>query len=836
VSTAINTAAQDPANDTSTNPTSGLAVVQNAGVPVVTVASAPRVNFTVFSDGKVLTDLQPGNNARFIIAKLVRGTNGNPDQWQSYTWRTKTGAAVTDAVQHYLVQDGGPGSGTGNYSTAANLVYNAAGYYTFTYPIDITNPANLPPGVTWDPTATHRVAIQLRWTNAAGEDVRTQIYYDFTFDANGNSVPVTAAQTRKVVDVSSCNNCHNPLRLHGGRTDTQFCVLCHNPNTQDEVSGNIVDLKIMVHKIHAGRHLFEEHGEDYQVQSNHYKEVGFPANVRNCTKCHDESKSAQGDHWRTTPSKEVCLACHESDPASDWYNVHITTLKLGTSADDVTNAPCANCHGAGQPWNPKQVHWLQELENTALYQNNIESVTLTTAPTATTTGLVTVKYSVINPATKTAYNLREGCAADAAQKDDGGNLIGVKCNTNYRWYTTTPPGAPQDKFGTFSVNLATETLAQTVNDTTNTTSKAAYLGVEDGGLGHYTLTLTVPKGAHGNARVVMLGSVAEQRIDPITRAPEGAVPPTTHEDLAYVPVKNAIKELNILTGGNSARRMIVSNDKCNACHVYLGIPMDPAIGAHAFHSGLRNNSESCEICHTAFRAGTYTAMADGTNPAYNESWQARRFVHALHGRDRRMFAFSHGNDQIGPFDLEGNPLPGATTTFGNVLGGTTEVVNFTAEVAFPGRLADCNTCHVNSSWKQNLAVLGSQLVSNSTNLNAGNTAYINPGIARFEASGACVGQTGSVAGLDLACTSKNDLLLPVISPKASVCTACHDKPSVQNHIKFSGNGGFGTVADGTVVTQADVLAGNKVAEICDGCHQPGSGVAAADISIKHGVK
>jgi len=834
VAAAISAAAQDPANDTSTNPSSGLTVLQNAGLPVVQVASAPRVNFTVFSDGKVLNNLQPGNNARFIIAKLVR-TPGQPDQWQSYTWRTRTGAAVVDAVQHYLVQDGGPGSGTGNYSTAANLIFNAAtGYYTFTYPIDITNPANLPPGVTWDPTATHRVAIQLRWTNAAGEDVRTQIYYDFTFDANGNSVPVTAAQTRKVVDISTCNECHNPLRIHGGRTDTQYCVLCHNPNTIDEETGKTVDFKYMVHKIHAGRFIFEEHGEDYIVQSESFKEVGFPANVRNCTKCHDASKSAQGNNWKEVPNKNACLTCHASDNTSDWYAVHITTLGLGTSAADVADSTCTSCHSSLSPTpivTPEQAHWLQELKNTALYQNKIESVNLTTAPTDTTPGEVTVVVAVVNPTTGAAYDLREGCTG--ATTDQAGTAI-VGCNTNYRWYTTTPPGAPQDKFGTFSVYLATETLPQTVNDTTNTTSYSAYRGVVDAN-NRYTVKLTVPAGARGNARVVMVGSVAEPRVDPKTRVVVGAVPPVVHEDLAYVPVKNAISELNIRTGGNSARRMIVSNDKCNNCHVYLGIPMNPEFGAHAFHSGLRNNSENCEICHNAYRAGTYTAMADGTDPAYNESWQARRFVHALHGRDKRMYAFSHGNDQVGPFDIEGNPLPGATTTFGNFLGGTTEVLNLTAEVQFPGRLADCNTCHVNESWKQNLAVLGSQLVSTSLNLNADGTAYINPGINRLAAiAAACPGGwTGSVATLDLACPGGIDnLQLPVISPKASVCTSCHDELGVQNHLKFSGGGAFGTDAFGTLVTQNVILSGG-VSEICNGCHQPGSGVSAADISIVH---
>jgi hypothetical protein len=82
VSEAIAKAAAVPANDTSTNSSAPFAVVQTAGVPAVTVASPPNVNFTVFTGGKVKTDLAL-SNVSFAIAKLVPGTNGNLDQWVS---------------------------------------------------------------------------------------------------------------------------------------------------------------------------------------------------------------------------------------------------------------------------------------------------------------------------------------------------------------------------------------------------------------------------------------------------------------------------------------------------------------------------------------------------------------------------------------------------------------------------------------------------------------------------------------------------------------------------------------------------------------------------------
>ena len=39
----------------------------------------------------------------------------------------------------------------------------------------------------------------------------------------------------------------------GGRVDTQYCVMCHNPGTTDPNSGNVLTLSTMVHKIHAGQ-------------------------------------------------------------------------------------------------------------------------------------------------------------------------------------------------------------------------------------------------------------------------------------------------------------------------------------------------------------------------------------------------------------------------------------------------------------------------------------------------------------------------------------------------------------------------------------------------------
>ena len=143
--------------------------------------------------------------------------------------------------------------------------------------------------------------------------------------------------------------------IPASRVDTQYGAPCHNPSTVDEMTDKTVDLKYMVHKIHAGKYLMEKNGENYMVQDGSFAEVGFPANLRNCTKCHDSStKNAagnplnpQGDNWKTKPSKDACLTCHKSGAGSDWDEIHVTVNKLGASASAISNATCVKCHGAG---------------------------------------------------------------------------------------------------------------------------------------------------------------------------------------------------------------------------------------------------------------------------------------------------------------------------------------------------------------------------------------------------------------------------------------------------------------------------------------------------------
>jgi OmcA/MtrC family decaheme c-type cytochrome len=423
--------------------------------------------------------------------------------------------------------------------------------------------------------------------------------------------------------------------------------------------------------------------------------------------------------------------------------------------------------------------------------------------------VLSVKYSVVNPATGAAYDLREGCSAAATTDSAGTSIVG--CNSNYRWDAVLPPalpGKPTDKFGMFTVYLGTETLVGiTADDVTATASYAAYRGVDDGSH-HYTADVAIPAGSKGNARVMMIGAVSERRVDPVTRSAIGAVPPTVNADLAYVPVKAPIIDINIANGAASttaARRQIVSNDNCNVCHGILGLPTGSG-KEPAFHKGHRNNADGCAICHNANQAGSYTLMTDGstgpvagdsqlaagnTSSFLHESYQAKRFIHGIHGGEKRSTPFTHCMNVGGAYNKDGTntvaggPSLGAATCVNQYPGVT---ANFTAEVAYPGQLADCSNCHVNNSWKQDKSVLGAVV---------------------FKATG-----------------TTNPLDWNVISPKAATCTSCHDAKSVQTHVKTVG-ASFGTA------TQNDLLYAGKVFESCEGCHTAGSAIG---VDTVHGLK
>ena len=618
------------------------------------MAGPPVVNFTVFSDGAVKQGLTL-SNVSFAIAKLVPGTNGNIDQWQNYVFRTET-TTGSNAV----------GSGPGGTpvlasavqastdpkptSQANQLVFNPNGYYTYTFSTDITDPSKTN-GVVFEPNRTHRIAIQLSYTNAAGVTVLVNPYLDVTFDASGKSVAVTDPnQTRVMADVSSCNACHEKLALHGGgRVDTQFCVMCHNPGTTDANSGNVLTMQTMVHKIHSGRLLASQvaqGGEDYQIwgyksEKHDYAEVGFPQDLRNCTVCHSGAnpKTPQGDNWKSRPSKESCLTCHASGAGSDFVSDHtdFALVIVGPNGKpaDIPNSDCAECHAAGKSVSPERVHFNQNEDTSAKYKVNIESATFDTGARK-----VTVKYSLTDPTNgNAAYNL--------VTSDCTGSAPNVSCSSstrfgNLQFYLTYP-------------NLVGQPTAVTEFTSYNNGGSGAkvylYTGTNDGS-NHYTADISLPADsataiAQGTARVVGVGQIKDAKLE--VKSASDPRPEVTPRTLVNVVVQHTFADV-VLSGPANPRRQVVASQKCNVCHGALGTTTGSNTKAEAFHGGARNTVEACVICHDQGRFSS-TVMANGL--ALSENYGFKRMIHGIHGNSKRTAPFTHGNEVIGAFSKDG---------------------------------------------------------------------------------------------------------------------------------------------------------------------------------------
>lgn len=816
VSQSIASAATNPASDSSANSSSAFKVLQDSGVAAVTVAGPPVVNFTVFSDGAVKQGLTL-SNVSFAIAKLVPGTNGEIDQWQSYVVRTETttgsnavgsGPGGTPVLPSAIQASTDP-KPTGQ---ANQLVFNPNGYYTYTFSTDITDPSKTN-GVVFEPNRTHRIAIQLSYTNATGATVLVNPYFDVTFDASGKSVAVTDPnQTRVMADVSSCNACHEKLALHGGgRVDTQFCVMCHNPGTTDANSGNVLTMQTMVHKIHSGRLLASQiakGGEDYVIwgyrsEKHDYAEVGFPQDLRNCTVCHTGAnpKTPQGDNWKSRPSKESCLTCHASGAGSDFVNDHtdFALVIVGPSGKpaDIPNANCAECHRVGTSVSPERVHFNQNEDTSAKYKVNIESATFDAGARK-----VTVKYSLTDPTNgNAAYNL--------VTPDCTGSGPSVSCSSSTRFGNLRFYLAYQNMVG--QPTATTEFTAY--NNGGSGANQYFYKGTNDG-TNKYTVDIALPADsttavAQGTARVIGVGQIKDAKLE--VKSASDPRPEVTPRTLVNVVVQHTYADV-VLSGPANPRRQVVANQKCNVCHGALGTTTGSNTKSEAFHGGARNTVEACVICHDQ---GRFSSSVMANDLALSENYGFKRMIHGIHGNSKRIAPFTHDNEVIGVFSKDGilgpaggftsgssadaplgtPQIPFATTTAvaaGTPLGG--DATNYAAEVAYPAVGLNCDGCHVNSSWRVDRgpvgAVVAKPLLGSATPL----TVDTDP------------------------------LKWLVITPKAATCTACHDSTTAMNHVVGIGGASFGNA------TQAQSF---QTQEICADCHAPG---LPRGVDIVHGQK
>jgi OmcA/MtrC family decaheme c-type cytochrome len=224
----------------------------------------------------------------FVLGWVRLRSDGQPMQYQSYTTRNVTFDGGT------YVQNGVDSNGSwatlelGRYQYRFGTVANVGS----------------------NTDKTHTVGLYATRTFQGQRYVSNAVFH-FRPDAQ------TPTAVRDVVSQAACDTCHTRLEAHGGaRRDVRLCVMCHtDTNAIDRETGNTIDFKVMVHKIHRGAQLpsVSDAGVRYQFvgfgnQTVDFSTVEYPANLADCDLCHTGS---QGSRWGSSPSTATCVSCHD---------------------------------------------------------------------------------------------------------------------------------------------------------------------------------------------------------------------------------------------------------------------------------------------------------------------------------------------------------------------------------------------------------------------------------------------------------------------------------------------------------------------------------------------
>jgi len=590
------------------------------GIVVPAGGGAPTVQLTLRNDlNQGLIGL-PAANIRFVIAQLTPGTSGGSSEWQSYVTRDDGG--VTDA------------QATTESATAGTYVDNVDGTYEYTFANALTA---YPAGPAYDENKTHRIGIEIR-TNTGGfmpENIPAD-------NAPVDFLPIGAAPlfTRLIVDSADCNACHDNLEMHGeARFDVEYCVQCHNPSSIDGNTGNTVDMKRLIHNIHAAR-------PDYVIigfggRLHEWSDVVWPQDIRNCETCHDENNpgTPQASNWRLVANRAACGTCHydDGDPLSGEHNYAIENGVHPLNLVFTDDTQCLGCHGPdGTVPDPDTGRLVQIpiaheiLEKTAgeAFSYNILSV----SNSAQGENPVIV-FSVTDPTNNdTAYNIHTDepftvCAGGAS-----------RLAVNVAWSTTDYANIDSGSLPGIPISM-NPLLACGGTSTDNTD-------------GTFTVTspTAIPATATGSLSIAIEG--------------HPAVDVDNNGSFERIAVTNAVFYAAITDTNAVPRRPVVDIQKCDDCHNQLSL-----------HGNNRTDKpEVCVTCHNPMMTDVNQRGADPCLSDLTADDQTIDFKHMIHG-------------------IHASGYRGAAY---NVCGFRSSVHSFDFE--YPGRLNNCEGCHLPDTY------------------------------------------------------------------------------------------------------------------------------------------
>lgn len=644
-------------------------------VVISSPTSTPVVTLTLLDEKGAPLDpnaiVAAGGRFRLYIAQLAPDANGDY-QYKNY---------LKSATNLPTYDSGGTVAALGN------------GVYQYTFKTNITDSTKTLNNLVYDPALTHTIAAQISRTvvSPTGSSF-TQVANPFlTFVPDGSVV----THTREITPISACNDCHGKLALHGGtRIDVALCILCHNPGVLDPDTGNSVDMKSLIHKIHMGEKLPSNvAGGEYGIGNASFKTVAYPMMSRDtfvsltpadCAKCHKMGKDATGraygrdaDKWKTGPTRDKCTTCHDLtsfDSAVTTMTVTIVTGPATTvlpavqhaGGNQANDSNCATCHpstglndysdlssGPSGTAPVPSAHLI--LEKSDIFTGlNYQIVAVTSAVTGTTpTVIFRITDNAGNPlnpaASGSSYSLKFGYFTQA---DYSGTDMVYGSNTTGQPISQSLAGATANGDGTYTIVFSTPIPTTAVG--------TGVIGME----GRATYAFSTP---HKGAQSRTIGGNSVQY----------------YFDLATgVRVVDAAKQ----------RRKVVDVEKCNACHFRLSL-----------HGANRTNSvQQCVICHNPNAVWTTTAplpspidfkyfihfIHTGENLDVNRTYYDAGFTEVRYPRDRRDCSACHLETAPNTYGL---PLPAGV--LGTTISMGTSTLSDSDNTRIPAMKAVCTSCH-----------------------------------------------------------------------------------------------------------------------------------------------
>ncbi len=459
----------------------------------------PIVTFTLSdAQGNPLT-LKDVQSVRFLIARIEQDPDTNLTQYVNYFTNEAKGAEYHfqgKTLQPALASAKQPTyeAGKGKFAEVKPGTYT----YTFGQPLDDS----------YDPTLTHVVgAVAIRGPSSVAAN---PVY---TFVPAGGKPPVT----RVISTTETCDKCHGDLSAHGGsRKRVELCVLCHTSQNVDPETGNSLELKVLVHKIHSGDQLPSvKAGKPYYIVGHQqtvadFSTVAWPQDTRNCTTCH---AGPDGDNYKTAPNNAACTSCHDDVDVS---------IALKHPGKPKTDEQCANCHGSDVvEFDEESIPGVHLLPTASAHVKGVK-LEIVNVSGMTPGGSPTVTFKVTNKA---------GEPIALADMD----------------YLALTVAGPTSDYTT----RVTETIFRKPSD------KPPKVDDAGGGAFSYKLQFVVPQNATGTFAVGMEGFVMEKI--------EGV------KDPVRIAGYNPVSYVSLDGSNPTPRRQVVDRELCNACHKDLAL-------------------------------------------------------------------------------------------------------------------------------------------------------------------------------------------------------------------------------------------------------------------------